>query len=196
MLCGDIETKPGPNLLTRDEFQQQFVSSKGLKIIHQNIRGILSNFDMLQEFLVSHKNIDIATLSETHLSEENLIDLCELDGYTFLNRNRGHEKGGAVAIYIENNIAFQHRDDIENALECLWVEIFQKHSKSFLVGCYYRPPGTSNYLPQNFDDLLQKQLSNIIKENKEIIILGDFNVNFNNSASNDFKSIINQIGFN
>ena len=67
MLCGDIETQPGPNSLTREEFQQQFVSSKGSKIIHQNIRGILSNFDKLQEFLVSHKNIDIATLSETTL---------------------------------------------------------------------------------------------------------------------------------
>ena len=87
MLCGDIATQPGPNSLTRDEFQQQFVLSKGLKIIRQNIRRILSNFGMLQEFLVSHKNIDITTLSETHLSDENLIDLCELDGYTFLNGN-------------------------------------------------------------------------------------------------------------
>ena len=191
MLCGDIETKPGPNLLTRDEFQQQFVSSKGLKIIHQNIRGILSNFDMLQGFLVSHKNIDIATFSETHLSEENLIDPCELDGYTFLNRNRAHGKGGGVAMYIKNNIAFQHRHDIENSLECLWIEISQKHSKSFLVGCCYCPPETSNYLPQNFNDLLQEQLSSIIKKNKGIIILSDFKVNFNNSTSNDFKSIIN-----
>ena len=49
-------------------------------------------------------------------------------------------------------------------------------------------------IPQNFNDLLQEQLSNIIRENKEIIILGDCNVNFNNSASNDFKLIINQIG--
>ena len=194
MLYGDIETQPGPNSLTRGEFQKQFISRKGLKIMHQNIRGILSNFDMLQEVFVLHKNIDIVTLSETHLSEDNLIDLCELDGYTFLYRNRVHRKGGGVAIYIKNNIAFQHKHDIENSLECLWIEIFQKHSKSFLVVCYYCPRETSNYLLQNFNDLLQEQLSSIIKENKEIIILGDFKVNFNNSASNDFKSIINLIG--
>ena len=47
MLCGDIERQPGLNSLTRDEFQQQFVSRKGLKIIYQNVRGISSNFDML-----------------------------------------------------------------------------------------------------------------------------------------------------
>ena len=76
-------------------------------------------FRTLQEFLVSHKNIEIARLSETHLSEENLIDLCELDGYTFLNRNQAHGKGGGIAIYIKNNIAFQHRHDIEGSLECL-----------------------------------------------------------------------------
>ena len=140
MLCRDIETQPGPNSLTRGEFQKQFISRKGLKIMHQNIRGILSNFDMLQEVVALHKNIDIVTLSETHLSEDSLIDLCELDGYTFLDRNRVHRKGGGVAIYIKNNIAFQHKHDIENSLECLWIEIFQKHSRSFLVVCYYCPP--------------------------------------------------------
>ena len=165
-----------------------------MKIFHQNIRGILSNFDMLQEFLVSHKNVDIATISETPLSEKNLIYLCELDRYTLLNRNRAHGKGGGVAIYMKNNIAFQHRHDTENFLEYLWIKIFQKHSKSFLIGCYYCPPETSNYLPRNFNNLLQEQESSIIKESKEIIILGDFNVNFNNTANNDYKSIINQIG--
>ena len=75
MLCGDIERQPGLNSLTRDEFQQQFISRKRLKIIYQNIRGISSNFDMLQEFLVLHKNIDIATLLEPHLSEESLLYL-------------------------------------------------------------------------------------------------------------------------
>ena len=65
-----------------------------------------------------------------------------------------------------------------------------------IISCWLllHPPENSNYLPQNFNDLLQEQLSSIIKENKEIIILGDFKVNFNNSASNDFKSIINLIG--
>ena len=89
-----------------------------------------------------------------------------------------HGKGGGVAIYIKNNIAFQHRHDIENSLEYLWIQIFQKHSKSFLVGCYYHPPETSNYLLQNFNDLLQEELGSIIKENKETIILGNFNVTF------------------
>ena len=77
-----------------------------------------------------------------------------------------HGKGGGVAIYIKNNIAFQRRHDIENSLECLWIEVFQKHSKSFLVGCYYCPPETSNYFLQNFNNLLQEQLSSIIKKTK------------------------------
>ena len=112
MLCGDIETLPGPNLLTRDEFQQHSVSSKGLKIFHQNIRGILSNFDMLQEFLVSHKNIDIATISETHLSGENHIDLCELDGYTFKSKSRAWKRWGCCK-YILKTILHFNTDMIE-----------------------------------------------------------------------------------
>ena len=44
LICGDIETQPGPESLIRDQFQ--FLSKKGIKIIHQNIRGLIHNFDM------------------------------------------------------------------------------------------------------------------------------------------------------
>ena len=37
--------------------------------MHQNIRGLGSNFDMLQEFVESHNKIDILALSETHLTD-------------------------------------------------------------------------------------------------------------------------------
>ena len=110
-------------------------------------------------------------------------------------RERG--KGGGVTMFVKNNISFKRREGLEKSLsECIWIEIYVKHSKSFLVGCFYRPPETSKYLPKSYNRLLQNLLETIVKDNKETIIVGDFNVNYNEPNENvDFKRIINQSGF-
>ena len=95
LLCGDIETQPGPESLSRAQFQT-FLSRKGLKIIHQNIRGLESNFEMLQEFVTSLKKIDIISLSETHLTDESYSDY-SLSSYNFIFRNRDQ---GKVAVLL------------------------------------------------------------------------------------------------
>ena len=43
-----------------------------------------------------------------------------------------------------------------------------------LIGCYYWPPEGSEYLITNFSEVFEEQLTNVVKTNKEIIILGDF----------------------
>ena len=52
------------------------------------------------------------------------------------------------------------------AIECLWIEILLKSAKSFIVGCFYCPPKTSNYHQSNFNDLLQDHLRIVDKEFK------------------------------
>ena len=196
ILCGDIESQPGRNQFTREEFQQKFLSGKGLKIVHQNIRGILSNLDTLEEFITSHSNIDIISLSETHLNDDNAI-CCKINGYTFLFKNRSRGKGGGVAFYIKENITFERRFDLENSLtESIWIQINQKNSKPFLVGCFYKPPETSKYLQKNYNELLLNDLTRVSKQNNETIILGDFNINYHDPANGkNFKSLFSQMGY-
>ena len=80
-------------------------------------------------------------------------------------RERG--KGGGVTMFVKNNISFKRREGLEKSLsECIWIEIYVKHSKSFLVGCFYRPPETSKYLPKSYNRLLQNLLETIVKDNK------------------------------
>ena len=100
-------------------------------------------------------------------------------------------------MFIKDNIIYKRRGDLEkNLSECLWIEISTKYSKSFLIGCFYRPPGTSNYLVKNYDELVCSHMNTIMKENKETIILGDFNINYNEpSDKSNFKNAINQFGF-
>ncbi len=51
LMCGDVESCPGPDSLTREQFGSFL--NKGVKFVHQNIRGLSSNFDMLQEFVAA-----------------------------------------------------------------------------------------------------------------------------------------------
>lgn len=198
LLSGDVETCPGPSRsLTREEFKQT-LSNKGIKMVHQNIRGLQNNFDELQEFISSLNEIDIISLSETHLLDEDPNEsLFELQGYTFIERNRSTGIGGGVSVYIRENVKFKRRTDLElGALENIWIEIFVKNSKSFLFGCFYRPPESSKHLPKEFNTLFDENITKINEERKEVIIMGDFNVNYeNNQTHGEFKSMMTQNGF-
>ncbi len=78
----------------------------------------------------------------------------------------------------------------------MWVEVFVKNSKSFLVGVYYRPSDGSNYLPVNFNNIFIGVLQESVSEGKEIIILGDFNVNYlKQDEHKDFKAWVWLYGF-
>ena len=43
----------------------------------------------------------------------------------------------------------------------------------------------------NFSEVFEEQLTNVVKTNKEIIILGDFNIDYNKTDNRDFKSLLN-----
>ena len=114
LLSGDINPLPSPNInhsLTREEFKQN-LSARGLKMVHQNIHGLVHNFDVLEEFINTHKEIDLLSLSETHPSSDTLSDSLLLGAYTFLGKCQLTRIGGGVGIYIRNNISFKQRFDL------------------------------------------------------------------------------------
>ena len=52
----------------------------------------------------------------------------------------------------------------------------------------------SDHLMNNFSEVYEEQLTNVVKTNKEIIILGDFNIDYNKTDNRDFKSLLNIFG--
>ena len=117
-----------------------------------------------------------------------------LSGYVILQRNRNVGTGGGDGIFLKHKLKFKHRYNLENHLESLWIEICLKISKSVLIGCYYRPPEGSKFLINSFSELFEEQLTNVVKNKKEIIILGDFDIDYNNTDNRDFKSLLNIFG--
>ena len=118
-------------------------------------------------------------LSETNIDNSTATQLFEIPGYTFINKNIDVGNHGGVAIYKKDGIPFIRRTDLEvNELECIWLEINFPNTKVFLISVLYRPPSTSKYLPTNFNELLRNSLIKVSSENKETILTGDFNINY------------------
>ena len=177
LLCGDIKTCLGPVTLS------ELCKCRELKFVHQNIRGVMYNFTSLQAFAYKEgSKIDVQRLSETHIvdrDESNYAGLFKIDGYTLIKRSRSHCKGGGVAMYAKNSIKFKRRQDLENPLlEIIVIEIFIKNAKSILLLCHYRPLEGSKYLPSNYNDSFNEHLENF-SHNKEVLLMGDLNVNDN-----------------
>ena len=83
------------------------------------------------------------------------------------------------------------------SLECIWIEIFQKNAKGFLVGTMYRPPVGSKYFPKDFEIFLGNMLLMVMADLKKVNLLGDLNVNYLKKAdSKSIKEMLNLYGLN
>ena len=86
LLGGDIEICPGLQNTLSD-----FCKNKGFKIVHQNVRGILSNHHLLLSFVnKTESKIVVICLSKTHIKDG---DICDNSNFILY-----------LAIYIYNEI--------------------------------------------------------------------------------------------
>ena len=159
LICGDIETCPGPVSIPLANLTR----SRGLSILHQNIRGLFKNLDNLQPYFTPENNVDIFSFSETLIKNQTPMDddnLYAIRGFNFVKRNRTNGEGGGVALYISDKLSFIRRSDLETSLnECIWIEIVQTKAKNILIGCICRPPDSSLYIDKNFNDHLNITLT-------------------------------------
>ncbi|MEN8446458.1 MAG: endonuclease/exonuclease/phosphatase family protein, partial [Cyanobacteria bacterium J06555_13] len=141
-----------------------------MAIASLNVNGLRSHLDEVK-LLLKDLGIHILALNETKLPHNYPKDLTCLSGYQQerLDRTSG---GGGVSIYIRESINYKSRTDIPaDDLEIICIEVEPPKSKSFLVLAWYRPPND----PVASFIKLEKVLSFLDKENKEIILLGDTN---------------------
>ena len=189
LVCGDIESQPGPYHNIPE--LKDLCSQKGLKISHQNIRGLQGKFDEISDVLNNNK-IDIFSLNELFLN--NLKSKFTIPGFEFLRKDRKNGSGGGVGIYIRTELDYKRRKDLEkDDIKSIFIEIYPKNSNSFIVGTLNRPPDSSQYLSKNFDTVL----ANLLKEmdNKEVIILGDINVDYLKTTHRSIKDSFLLNGF-
>lgn len=101
-----------------------------------------------------------------------------MPGYSFACCSRPSRVGGGVGIYINDCIQFKVLHDltyITDIIESIFVELIIETGSNLIVGCVYRPPSSDI---NTFNDELMKMLeSDYFKKTKDIVIMGDFNIN-------------------
>ena len=89
--------------------------------------------------------------------------------------------GEGLIVYIRNGLNAKRRKDLEtNNIPYLWPEIIPINCKPFLVGNIYRRPDSK----VEFNDSFEEFIDQVINEDKEYILMGDFNKNLLNVDTN------------
>ena len=156
---------------------------KGLKIIQLNTRSITNKLDQIR--LVLHmKSIDILAITETWLDNSWSDNELVITGY---NRDRKASQGGGIIIYTHNSLSAERRSDLESELiEQISIEFKQFKCAPILLSCIYRPPDST----VSFFDGLVEIVDTIAVENKEVHIVGDFNVDLIKNSASESKQIL------
>ena len=203
-MCGDVEPCPGP--ITQQNCSRiipelnSLLQKRGLKILHQNAKGLSTNMAYVSEIFKSFRGIDIVGISETHVNhkrDEMPPSLFDIPGYSFVSRPLPDGKGGGVAAYISESLKWDRKEDLEmEEFEVIWLEVTPKKSRGFLVAIDYHQPDTSKYLNKDFEHILSRMLTKTSDESKETIFLGDMNANYLVPEDNKkFKSTFDLFGF-
>lgn len=147
---------------------------KGLFGGHLNIRSMTPKREQL-EHLLCNSNIDFLGLSETWLNCSSANSVVNMSGYNVFRKDREQGRGGGVLLYIKSTLKCNQIEwPSDVSLECVGVDISLSAEMSFILICMYRKPSAK----LDFYDQL-KQLLNHCDLKKEVIIMGDFNINWN-----------------
>ena len=167
-----------------DKLHQKLDTSKSNKrnnstfnVFHSNLNGLEAHFENLHQFLSGvPKDFDVINITETsQKNNENFKANVSITGYNSFFTSSLSNKGGA-GMYVKNvynsiertDLITQHKD-----YETSWVEIKNNKSKNIICGCIYRHPRSDL---EEFYKYLENCLLILSKENKDVYISGDFNI--------------------
>lgn len=149
-----------------------------LKIIHINARSLSGKIDLISALLGSlQRRPDILCISETWLQSSD-IDTCNIAGYYAYHVFRGHRSHGGVSMFVSdhlNSIQLLEHSYIHDEIEINSVDVHVSN-KTYTICGIYRP-----HFKHNRVDCFSEKLSEILLSNdlrgKQIILMGDFNIN-------------------
>ena len=172
------DSYPVSNLLT-DTHKS---SNSNFIMFHQNIRGLTHKID---EFLLSLSciNPQVLCVTEHHLRPDEINNI-HMRQYTLgIYFCRRIYKHGGVSIFVSKNIRFQEIDLTQYVKEkdfevcALNLQVASIH---LLIICLYRSP-TGDYT--YFLNQLELVLNKLYRVSTNIILCGDFNINFLETTS-------------
>jgi exonuclease III len=164
------------------------LNNNGFKIYHQNIRGLLNKTSEIYAHL--HLELpQILCFTEHHLRYPQ-IEILTIDNYNFgTSYCRESLIMGGVCIYVHNSLDFEvinvRELCIDKAMEACAVKC-NFLSNTLCILAIYRSPSSNFSL---FITQIETVLKKIYKPNLQMIVCGDFNINY--LADNNKKQQLN-----
>ena len=164
-----------------DQFNEMFDTNvfNGFNTLHLNISSLPYNFDQLETLLTTLKvKFDILGITESRLKTgKQPINNIDLKGYVVESTPTDASCGNAL-LYINRSINYKLRKDLKihksKEVESIFTEIINKKERNTIIGCIYRHPCMD---AREFNDtFLQNTLEKLSYENKDIILMGDCNI--------------------
>ena len=168
--------------------------SDSFSLLSLNCCSLNAKFDQLQIYVdmieQSGCKLDAICLQETWLSHSNDVSLIQLAGYNLIYRESICSTHGGVAIYLRENFEFSEMPSYGHAdiWDGQFLEIHDKNDKNLrklVIGNIYRPPRNSIDNYTTFTNELNEILYNFSRTKKEVVIVGDFNLDLLKIHSND-----------
>ena len=163
--------------------------------IYTNAQGLLNNLNKI-EIIMELRNPEFIILSETHLTndvEENEYQLLNYKHYVTLSNS---SRTGGVLLYIKREWKVEKlHEKVANSK--YWMSAYKVENKStiLIIMAVYRSPACREVeFCEAFDEITE----NICETNLEIIIAGDFNIDWrkNNTYKNRIQATLNDNGLN
>lgn len=142
--------------------------------MHLNVHYLLPKLPQVKTLLSNFTSpVQILGFSETFLDDHIKDASLQIPGYVLFRNDRTLKGGGGVAVYVADQLAVKRRLDLEHSsLESLWLEVKPQNCKPFLVCNLYRPPDCKD----EWFGYLEENLIHVSSCDKEIIMMGDVNV--------------------
>ena len=172
------------------------LNSRGLKIAHLNVASILGahKFEMLRK-QVEGSHLNVFCASETWLNASIPNGLIDIRGYNVARWDRSWKncttdnlmkKGGGLICYTSQNVImnefrYARLNQSNRDLEMQWISLEMKNLRRIVVINIYRPP-QGDY--KKACKLAHEAVRDAgLKDNVDIFLMGDFNINFGDKRS-------------
>ena len=167
-----------------------------LSILHLNIRSLKNKMhydNFIHLLTLLNHPFDVIVLTETWIDHEVEKDLVQIPTYNSEHYIRDG-RGGGIAVYIHRNCRYKCKQAVSvEECESLWIELESNNSGGkILLGAIYRPPNSSI---NTFIDSLNDTLSELIRENSKVIIIGDMNIDISITSGATYNDTLNALGF-
>lgn len=169
-----------------------------LKIGFLNIRSLNSKHVTIYDHILDH-NLDIMGLCETWLSNNDEKPLLDASPPDFISSQTARTKksGGGVAIIHKSKYPLSKKSNvIFPSFELLLMSssLPNQTALPFYIAIIYRPPGAYTLFLDEFSQFL----SDLVTKADHLVIIGDFNIHFNdpsNALNKAFTSLIETLDF-